>query len=301
MNKYDLIIIGGGPAGLSAAVYAGRYKLRTLVFSKEIGGLAGTAHKICNFPSYTEVTGMELMQRFTEHAEKNNAEIIYDEVRKIEKDKKGFRVLTEKNEFFAKKVIFAGGTKRKELDIKGEKEFYGRGVSYCATCDAGFYKDKTVAVIGGSNAALTASLLLAEYAEKIYIIYRKSEFSKAEPTWVELAEKDDKIEFLFNEELTEIYGNKKVEGVKLKSGKEKALDGVFIEIGSEPDLTIIKGLKIETDKGYIKTSKDQRTNVHGFFVAGDVTNCELKQIVTAASQGAMAAYHSYEEIKKEDD
>lgn len=298
--KYDLIIVGGGPGGLSAAIYAYRYRLKTLVLSETIGGMAGSAHKICNFPSYVEIGGMELIQKFIKHLESLGGNIVYESVNLINKKGDEFIVKTNKNEYSGKKIIFAGGTKRRNLNIKGEKEFLGRGVSYCATCDAAFFKNKKVSVIGGSDSALTSALLLAEYCSEVNIIYRKDKFFRAEPIWVELVKKQKNIKVLFNEEVKEIYGTKIVEGIKLKSGKKLELNGIFIEIGSIPNLDIISNLNIKTDRGYIITNKNQTTNIKGFYAVGDITNCELKQIITASAQGAIAAFSIYEEIKKEE-
>jgi len=298
-KTYDLIIIGGGPGGLSAAVYAARYKLSLLVFSKNMGGLAATAHKICNFPSYSEVKGFELMERFTKHAQTLGVPINYDEVNKIEKKDKGFIVYSEKGKYKCKKIIFATGTLRTRLNVPGEGKFLGRGVSYCTTCDGAFFKNKIVCVVGGSDAALTSALLLAEYTDKIYIIYRSASFFRGDPTWVELVKKNKNIKCLFNEEISEIIGDKSVEKIKLKSGKEMKMEGIFVEIGGVPETELLKPLKVAlTERGYIITDKEQKTNVRGLYAAGDITNNNLKQIVTAASEGAVAAHGVYREIKE---
>lgn len=299
-KNYDVIIIGGGPAGLSAAVYAARYKLKLIVFSKNMGGLAATAHKICNFPSYTEVKGFELMERFTKHAESLGVDVTYDEITKLEKKDKGFIVYTEKEKYKCKKIIFAGGTIRTRLNVPGEGKFLGKGISYCTTCDAAFFKNKTVCVVGGSDAALTSALLLDEYAQKIFIIYRGESFVRGDPTWVEAVNSNKKITKMFKEEIIEIIGDKNVEKIKLKSGKELKIDGVFVEIGGVPETNLLKAFDVELDnKGYIIVDKAQKTNVHGLFAAGDITNNNLKQIVTAAAEGAVAAHAVYREIKED--
>lgn len=299
-KTYDLIIIGGGPAGLSAAIYAARYKLKSILFSRTIGGLAATAHRICNFPSYNEIKGPELMQRFTKHANELGAKIIYEEINKIEKKGKEFIVSSENTKYKSKKIIYTGGTNRTRLNVPGEGKFIGRGVSYCTTCDAAFFKGKIVSVIGGSDAALTSALLLAEYNDNVYIIYRGDEFNKGDPSWIESVKKNKKIITIFNEEVIEIMGNKCVEKIKLKSGKEMKMDGVFIEIGSTPETNILQGLGIKlNERGYITVDKEQKTNLHSFFSAGDVTDNKLKQIVTAAAEGAVAAYTVYKEINEE--
>lgn len=295
---YDLAIVGAGPAGLTAGIYAARYRLNAIILGKEIGGYAATAHKICNFPSYKEISGLELIQKIIKQVQELKIPIIYEEVNKIEQSKEGFVVSANKKKYNAKKVIYAGGTIRVKLNIPDENKFTGKGISYCATCDAGFFKNKTVAVIGGSDAALTSALLLKEYANKVYIIYKGDKFLKAEPTWVELVNKEKKIEIMFKDEILEVKGKDKVEGIKLKSGKTLDVDGVFVEIGSVPDINFILSLKVKKDnKGYIITDKEQRTNIKGLFAAGDITNGILKQIVSAAAEGAIAAYSAYKEIK----
>jgi thioredoxin reductase (NADPH) len=298
---YDLIIIGGGPAGYTAAVYAARYKLSSVVLVAEEGGLAATAHDIWNFPSYKSISGFELMQKMKEQVENLKIPIVNETVTSVRKTDAHFIIGTGSNvEYRAKKIIIATGTKRKKLNVPGEEEFYGKGVSYCATCDAAFFKGKKVAVVGGSNSSLTSALLLAEFANQVCIIYRQDKFFRADPAWVEAVEKNEKIRCIFMDNVKEIRGKKFVESLLLESGKTLAVDGVFVEIGSEPSSLIFKNLGIKTDeKGYIITDREQKTNVKGVFAAGDITNNPLKQIVTAAAQGAVAAYSAYMEIASE--
>jgi len=295
---YDVIIIGGGPAGLTAAVYAARYKLSAVVIFAEEGGLAATAHKICNFPSYESISGMELMQGMKRQAEALRVPLKNETVTRIKLDER-VRVLTDRGEYVSKKLIIATGTKRKKINVKGEEEFYGKGVSYCATCDAAFYRGKNVAVVGGSDASLNSAPLLSEFAEKVFIVCRAGSF-RAEPAWVEAVAKSNKIETLFNESLKEIQGEKFVSKAVLESGKELDVEGIFIEAGAEPSHLILKDLGIMIDgKGYIIADKNQRTSIKGVFAAGDITDCGLKQIVTAAAQGATAAYSAYRELLSE--
>lgn len=299
LNEYDVIIIGGGPAGLAAAVYSARYGIKSLVISKTQGGLAATAHIICNFPTYLEIKGYELMQKFIKQVENLKVPIIYDIVTKIEKTKTGFLVITNKKKYTCKKVILGIGTERIKLNIPGEKKLYGRGVSYCTTCDGPFYKNKTVAVVGGGNAALTSALQLADIGKEVYLIHRRDEF-RGDNAWIKAVENDKRIKKLMNEEVIEIIGEKKIESVKLKSGKTLNIEGIFIEIGSKPDIDFLSNLKIDLDeKNYIVTDKYQKTNIHGLFAAGDITGGPLKQINTAVSQGSVAAFSTYSELKKE--
>ncbi|MGD9275567.1 MAG: FAD-dependent oxidoreductase [Candidatus Pacearchaeota archaeon] len=294
---YDLIIIGAGPAALTAAVYAARYKLNVLVLGRVPGGLINEAHKVCNFPTYEGIKGFELGQKMVAQVKAMGVLINNEEVIEIKKNE-NFKIKTKANEHFSKKIILAIGTKRRMLDVKGERDFFGRGVSYCATCDGAFYKDKKVGVVGGGNSALTAALLLSEYATEVYLIYRKDKFTKAEPAWIEQVEKNKKIKPVFNSNVVEIFGSKGVEGVKLDNNEEIKLDGVFIEIGSVPDEKLLKPLGLELDGGYVVVNKNHETNVKGVFVAGDITNNPLKQVVTACAEGAIAAKTAYEEIRK---
>jgi len=300
MEEYDLIIIGGGPAGLSASIYAARYKLKTAVFSKTIGGIAATANKICNYPSYKEIKGFELMQKFIEQAKSLKVSIFYNEIINVKKQEPGFVVSTKKADYFCKKILIAIGTVRQKLNVPGEAGLLGKGVSYCATCDGSLFQDKIVAVIGGSDAALTSALLLAEYSTKVYLIYRKEKFFRAEPSWVDLVENNKKIKCIFNEEVIKINGKEKVQSIDLKSGKNLKINGIFIEVGSLPKIDFLSGFKIEQDeKGYISVDKNQKTNEKGIYAAGDITNNVLKQIITAGAEGAVAAYNIYQEIKKD--
>ncbi len=304
-EKYDLIIIGTGPAGLMAAVYAARYKLKTLVLGKLPGGLIGEAHEICNFPTYNKISGFELVQKMIKQVQNLNINIKQEFVENISGKDNEFLIKTSKQEYQTKKIILGTGSERKKLNIEREKELTGKGVSYCATCDAGFYSDKIVGVVGGSDAALTASLLLTKFAKKVYIIYRKNKFFRAEPTWIEEVEKNEKITPLFNSEIQELLGKDKLGAVKIlntreNTEKEIKVDGLFIEIGSSPQIELAKILNIDlNENNYIKTNKEQKTSVKGIYAAGDITDNFFKQAITAASEGAIAAHSVYEEISKE--
>jgi len=297
MESYDLIIIGTGPAGLTAGIYAGRYLLKTLIIGKLPGGMISEAHKVCNFPSYESITGVELTKKIIEQVKDLEIEIKQEEVTEINGSNSNFIIKTNKQEYQAKKIILAIGRKKQKLNVKGESEFLGKGVSYCATCDAGFFKNKVVSVVGGSNAALTAALLLSEYAKKVYIIYRKGNFFRAEPSWIKQVEENKKIKLIFNSKIIEIYGTDSVKGVKLDTKKDLKVDGVFVEIGSIPDEKLSKQLELKTEKGYIKINKKQETNIKGVFTAGDITNNPLKQVITACGEGAIAANSAYNELK----
>ncbi len=298
---YDLIIIGAGPAGLSAAIYASKYKLNTLVIGEELGGTATHAYKVENYPGFKSISGIDLMNRFREQV-KDLVNIKNKEVIKLEKED-NFIITTKENIYKSRTVIVAAGTKRKALNIKGENEFLGNGISYCATCDVAFFKDKVVGVVGGNDAAAMSALLLAEYAKKVFIIYRKEKI-RAEPLRISQLEKNKKIIIINNTNVIAVNGNKMMSSVTLdrefNNSKELALDGLFIEIGSVPSTALTKPLGIELDEqGYIIVDSAQKTNIGGFYAAGDITTNSNKfwQIITAASEGAVAAHSVYEFLK----
>jgi len=299
MKKYDLIIIGAGPAGLTAALYAARYKMDFLVIGKNPGGLIGEAYEICNFPSYGRVKGIELMKNMVDQVKELKVEIKPEEVLDIKKSSEGFEISTNKDTYFAKKIIIATGSERKKLDIPREKEFIGKGLSYCATCDAGFYKGKITGVVGGSDAALTAALLLTKFAKKVYIIYRKDKFFRGEKAWIDEIKKNKKIEPIFNSKITKLIGKNKLEAVELNGKKELKLNGLFVEVGGVPNIELAEELGVKIEIKQIVVDKEQRTNIKGVFAAGDVTNNPLKQIITACGQGAVATNTAYREIMKE--
>jgi len=299
MKDYDVIIVGAGPGAMTAGLYTGRYQLKTLIIGQIPGGMTGIAHKVCNFPSYEEITGMELMMKMINQVKKIGIEIKQETVIEIKKGKE-FEVITDSGKYKAKKIILATGSERRKLGLKNEEEFIGKGISYCATCDSGFYNNKTVGVVGGSDSALTAALLLAKYAKQVYIIYRKDKFERAEPSWLKEVEKEKKINSLLGSEIIKIIGKEKLTGVKIKEGKKEKtleLDGLFIEIGSIPNTKLSEQLGLELDKGHIKVDKNQKTNVAGIFAAGDITDNPLKQAITACGEGAVAAYSIYKELK----
>lgn len=305
---YDLAIIGAGPAGMSAGVYAGRFRVKTLILSKDIGGTCNTAHLVENYPGYKSIGGMDLMMKFKEHLDdyKDQVEVKQEEVQGAKKEGNNFVLVTEKNQYEARSLILSSGTQRRKLNIEGEKEFLGKGVSYCATCDANFFKEKRVAVVGGSNSAVTAALLLAEHARSVYLIYRNGKYEKAEPVWVERMKQNKKIIEILNTNISRINGGGVVKSVKLdKPYKEKdqlKVDGVFIEIGSYPAMGLAANLRVEVDKNdLIKIDNTGQTNIEGVYAAGDVTNGfgNLKQIITAAAAGAVTATSVYKWLAKQ--
>jgi len=301
MKIYDLVIIGAGPGGLAAALYAARYKMSVIVIGKMPGGTAATAHKVCNYPGFEEITGPDLMNKMIDQIKNLGVEVKLEEVIDIKKENE-FLVKTNKKEYFGKKILISTGSQKIKIGLDNEDELNGKGISYCATCDAGFYKDKIVGVVGGGNSALTAALLLSEFAKKVYIFYRQASFFRAENVWVDEAERNEKIEAVFNSTVSELIGDKKLEKIKIKENEEEReleMDGLFVEIGGISNLKLAQILGIELDGNFIKVDKEQKTNVEGVFAAGDVTNNPLKQIITAGGEGAIAAFIAYKQIIKE--
>lgn len=306
MKIHDLIIIGTGPAGLTAAIYSSRYNLDFLCIGREMGGTANEAFNVQNFPGIPNTPGLKIMETMKKQAKDLGANFVNSGVKIIRREKDHFLVLAgnhPEEKYYSRNILLALGTERRKLQIPGEEEFHGKGVAYCATCDGFFFKNKTVAVIGGGNAAVTSAIFLADLAEKVYLIHRGEEL-RADPSWIESAKKNKKIEFLLNRSLKEIKGDKKVEKLLFNEGVEDVeTDGVFIEIGATPALSIIKDLGIAHDSTkHIIVSESQETNIQGVYAAGDLTtgSNKLKQIVTACSEGAIAASGIYKKLKKND-
>ncbi len=302
---YDIAIIGTGPAGLSASIYASRYRLKNIVFGKMIGGTISEAHKVCNYPGIPGVTGLELGQKMLNHAKEEGGEIVFESIVDLKKEGKEFKIVTDSGkEYRAKTVILATGTKRNKLSIPNEDKYLGRGVSYCATCDAMFYKDKVVGVVGGSNAATMAATMLADVAKEVYIIYRGKEL-RGEPAWIEDVNKRDNVIVLLETLVIGMEGTDRLEKVKLSkeynNSNELLLDGLFIEIGSEPNATLPLQLGLDLDeKQYIKVDGKQSTSIEGIWAAGDcTTNSNMfQQVVTAVGEGAIAANSIYCYLKE---
>jgi len=296
----DLVIIGSGPAGLAAAIYAARYKLDFIVLSKVTGGLANEAHMVENWPGVKHISGMDLMNNFREHAEILGAKIVDDEALDIAKADAGFVVKTRNNSYDTKSIILAMGTERRKLNIDGEKELLGKGVSYCATCDGPFFKDKVVGVVGGNDSAVMSAELLTQFARKVIIIYRKENI-RAEPTNIEKIQTNEKVEVINNANVTCVNGQDKVESVTIdreyRGTKEVGLDGLFIEIGSIPNIVLTRKLGLfYDDDGYIVVNNQQLTNVPGLYAAGDITtnSDRFRQMITAAAEGAVAAKNVFD-------
>lgn len=289
---YDTIIVGSGPAGLSAAVYAKRAELNFIVIEREYLGTGQIAEseRVDNYLGLFGESGYDLGEKFRAHAEALGTEFVEGEVIAIKPDGENYRVLlSDGRSFSAKTVIYAAGASHRKLGIKGEAEFSGKGVSYCAVCDGAFYKGKTVAVIGGGDTALGDALYLSEVADKVYLVHRRDEFRAGKSLQTRVLAKSN-IECVLNAVPTEIIGEKRVEGIEiLQNGAEKTLsvDGVFVAVGTVPDSGAIREL-VELDGGYVKAGEDCATSAKGIFAAGDIRTKPLRQVITAAADGANA-------------
>ncbi len=302
---YDIAIVGSGPAGYSASIYASRYKLSNIVFGKLAGGTITEAHKVCNYPGLSDVSGLELGMKFHEQAREQGAETSTESIVDIKKEGELFKLFTDLNkEYLAKTVILATGTDRNKLAIPKEDEYVGKGLSYCATCDAMFYKEKVVGVVGGSNAATMAATMLSDIAKQVYIIYRGTEL-RGEPAWVEQVMSKENVTIVFQTVITGLEGEPKLQRVKLSkpfNGSDTIeLDGLFVEIGSEPNIVLPVKLGLELDKqNYIVVDENQETSMEGIWAAGDCTtnSNKFKQVVTAVSEGGIAANSIYVYLKE---
>ncbi len=302
-KKFDVLIVGGGAAGLTAAIYARRKELTTAVISVDVGGQNLLTEQEENYPGYTERSGPKLMEIFFSQALKFGTEYIAGKVNKVEKLTEGFKVtLTNGETYESQVVILAHGKVPKSLGIPGEDKFIGRGVSICATCDAPFFKQKTVAVIGGGNSALEAAELLTKFATNIYLVHRRDKFRGDEVTQKKVTTAKN-IEIIYNSAPAEIKGKDKlesivIEDVNTKVKRELKVDGVFVEIGHILDTEFVKDLVDRNELNEIKANRKMETKTPGIFAAGDVTDGPFKQTITAAGDGATAALSAYNYLMK---
>ncbi|MCA9485736.1 MAG: FAD-dependent oxidoreductase [Nanoarchaeota archaeon] len=309
-EEYDFIVVGAGVTGLSAGMYGARLGLKTLVLGAthgselSVGGVITTTNIVENYPGFVKLTGSELAEKIEEHARSYDLVTIKEE--KVESINKGFIVKTNKGEYSGKTVLFATGTKWKKLpeSVKGSREFENKGVAYCALCDSPLFKGKIVGVVGGSDTAAKDALVLAEHAEKVYIIYRKEKI-RAEPVNMKRVENNKKIEVINNANVLEVKGKDFVESVLLdrdfNGSKELELNGLFIAIGHEVLSELAKplGVKLNEKNEIIIDHKTSETNVPGVFAAGDVADKPFKQAITGVAEGCTAAWSAYEYINRE--
>lgn len=290
---YDVIIIGSGPAGLSAAIYAQRAKLKTLVLEKEMmsGGQVLSTYEVDNYPGLPGINGYDMGMKFRSHADSLGAEFVTDGVDRIEVDGAVRRVICEKETYGAKTIIIATGAAHRKLDVPGESEFTGMGVSYCATCDGAFFRNKVTAVVGGGDVALEDAIFLARMCEKVYVIHRRDSFRGAKSLQERLMDLEN-VDILWDTVVDEIKGEGQVNKLIITNKKTGAksdlpVNGVFVAVGITPNSQKFEGA-VEMDQGYIIASEDGITSVPGIFAAGDVRTKQLRQIVTAVSDGANA-------------
>lgn len=298
---YDLIIIGAGSAGLPAGMYASRYKLKNCVIGAMPGGALATSHKVENYPGTLSASGREIMDRFTEHAVSSGTELIQDEVMGVTKDGNIFTVKTASGKTLESKfVLLAIGNQYRHLGVPGEEQFLGAGVSYCATCDGMFFRNRTVALVGGGNTAITEALYLAEICKEVHILVRGKEF-RAEDVWTHQLPKHPNIHIHFETSVASIEGGFGVEKLVMTDGSELAVDGIFVAIGNQPNTAIVDSLAPEKDRaGYVVVDARQRTSVPGLYAAGDITtgSNKFQQTIMSAAEGCLAAHSIHEDVLK---
>ncbi len=297
-KNFDIVILGGGPAGLSAGIYAARSAAKVAVIDiSMLGGQPSNYLELENYPGFSRIEGFDLMEKFEEHADMFGIEKFpMEEIQSVDLNSEIKTIKTLNGEFKAKAVIIATGAQAKKLGVKGEKEFVGRGVSYCAVCDGAFYKDKTVAVVGGGNAAVEEAMYLTRFATKVYVIHRRDEL-RADKIVQERAFKNEKLEFIYDTVVKEINGedlvkSATIENVKTGEVKDLAINGIFPYIGFEPNVELFNGQLNQDKNGFIVTDETMQTSVKGVYAIGDVRTTPLRQVITAAADGAVAAVYA---------
>ena len=303
---YDVVIIGAGPAGMTAAVYASRAELKTVLLERGVpGGQMANTEEVENFPGFTMITGPELSSKMFEHAQKFGAEYKFGDIKSVELDGDIKILKTSSEDIYTKSVVIATGAEYKTIGVPGEDLLRGRGVSYCAVCDGAFFKERELYVIGGGDSAVEEGVFLTKYASKVTIVHRRDEL-RAQKILQDRAFKNDKIDFIWDTELQSINGDSRVESITLKdkkTGEEftKDADGVFIYIGMLPLTSPFKDLGILNENGYIETNEEMETKIPGIFAAGDVREKSLRQIVTATGDGSLAAQNAQNYLEKLED
>jgi len=304
MSIYDLIIIGAGPAGMTAAIYAARRKIKFLILSMDIGGQMSWSSDVDNYPGIPDLAGVELVKRFNEHMKEYKIQVKNEEVKSVQRKGKTIIVKTRKNTYKTKAIIIASGKSPRKLNVPGEEKYLGKGVSYCAVCDSVLQKNKIVAVIGTGNSGLDASLLLSKYAKKVYLIDIVPKIT-GEPYLRDKILKNKKISFIGNAKIKEILGNKFVNALRYEKDNKKLMlkiDSIFIEIGlvNKSDFTNVRKNKWGEIMIFRSTISNEEnfTNIPGIFAAGDCTDIPAKQIIAAAGEGCKAALAAFEYIQK---
>lgn len=296
---YDVIIIGAGPAGLTAAIYLGRAGKKVLILEKNVyGGQIVNSKEVENYPAISKISGFEFSNNLYNQAKNFGAELKYETVVNLTKDKE---VTTNRGKYQAKSIIIATGLSNRTLEIEGVDSFIGRGISYCATCDGNFFKDKVVAVVGGGNTALEDAIFLSNICKKVYIIHRRTTF-RGEKILQDILNKKENVEFVLNSNVVKINGNELLESIIINTNneeKELQIDGLFLAIGQIPNNSYIDIIDLD-EKGYAIANEDCKTNIDGIYVAGDFRTKKVRQLVTAASDGATAAINAIEYIERSD-
>lgn len=302
-KEFDVVILGGGPAGFSAGIYTARGNVSTAILDVSmLGGQPSNYLELENYPAFMKIGGFELMEKFEEHADMFGVQKFpMQEIEFIDLVSSPKIIRTKEVEFRAKSVIIATGAKPMKLGVKGEEEFVGRGVSYCAVCDGAFYKDKVVAIVGGGNSAVEEAIYLTKFASKVYIIHRRDEL-RADKIIQDRAAKNEKIEFVLNSVVCEIQGQDLVNNLILKNTKTDemfnlAVDGVFPYIGITPNVENISGQITQDKAGFIITDETMKTSIDGVFAIGDVRKTPLRQVIIAASDGAIAGVYAVKYIE----
>jgi len=298
---YDIIIIGAGPAGMTAALYAAQARKNVLILEKEVyGGQILKANNVKNYPGFSQISGFEFANNLYNQLTNLNVDIKFEEVIKIENKDNIKEVITKKGNYTAKSIIIAAGAKNRKLNLNNEDKLIGKGVSYCTTCDGMFFKDKTVAVYGGGNSAIDGALYLSDICKKVYLIYRQKDFKFAGEN-INKLKSTNNIKCIFNTNITNLIGENKLEGIILKENEavyKLDIDGLFIEIGYVPVSEICNNIVNTDSKGYIIASEDCKTNIDGIFVAGDIRIKDVRQLTTACSDGTVAALAACKYIAK---
>lgn len=289
--KYDVAIIGGGPAGLTAGIFTCRAGLKTVCFEMlAVGGQAALSYDIANYPGFENISGFDLMDKFYNHAKNLGLEFVYEGVKKIQKTKTGFSVKIKDKSFFAKKIIIATGCKPKRLNLENEINLIGKGISYCASCDGGFFKNKNVAVVGGGDSAVEYVKYLSHIAKKVTLINRSDKF-RAQPYYLDEINKFKNVEILTGATVEKVEGESRLEKILINNNGKKQnvfVEGLFVAIGHEPNIPEFN-FKINLDKnGYIIVDDNQKTNIENVYACGDIVSKAFKQIVTACADGARA-------------
>ena len=304
-NAYDVVIIGQGAAALGAALYSARYRMKTLVIGDEFGGETATGSTIENYPGISHIDGFDLMLAIKQQVEALEVEILTDEVTNIQNDGNCFISTAHEGRYQSTAIILAVGRERRKLGLPNESELLGKGVSYCSTCDAPLYRDRTVAVVGGGDAAVKGSVLLSKYASRVYLIFRKDRLTRPEPLNIRMLENSENVLQVPETNVIGLIGEEKLERVGLDRPHEDLteldVDGIFIEIGADPRNKLALPLGVMTNsQGEIMVSRMGETTVSGVFAAGDVTDAtgELKQTITSAAQGVIAATSAYRYVSE---